>query len=427
MAAAPAASAHATRVPAKAASHRILTWNCAGWAAVEPQARRQHGSLAAFLDHTLADVVLVQEHKLTRDKMKRELAMLNARGEAASGWETYWAFSTTKTGYSGTLTAVRKGSGLEPVEAASDALGREFDDEGRCVLTRHGVSPGGMTLVNVYTPNGGDRPARARLAFKLRFLARLRALIDSERAAGRRVVLAGDLNIPRSARDAFWSADGSSELGYSDEETGWLAAICGADDPSEGGVPPAAWQGEVRSAGAARAGARSDRASERAGHVSDESETAACSDAGGVAACAGSRGAQAACAPLVDTFRACHPAADGAFTVWDQRKAARTRNQGVRIDFVMLDRELQHTLRGAAIVYTPPAWSDHVAVCADVDLPPPVLNGRPESAKPPPLAAERWPELRSAGKSLASFFGRAPKRPAGSPDPPKSAGAKRPR
>ncbi|KAA0170129.1 hypothetical protein FNF27_06721 [Cafeteria roenbergensis] len=365
MAAAPAASAHATRVPAKAASHRILTWNCAGWAAVEPQARRQHGSLAAFLDHTLADVVLVQEHKLTRDKVKRELAMLNARGEAASGWETYWAFSTTKTGYSGTLTAVRKGSGLEPVEAASDALGREFDDEGRCVLTRHGVSPGGMTLVNVYTPNGGDRPARARLAFKLRFLARLRALIDSERAAGRRVVLAGDLNIPRSARDAFWSADGSSELGYSDEETGWLAAICGADDPT--------------------------------------------------------------CAPLVDTFRACHPAADGAFTVWDQRKAARTRNQGVRIDFVMLDRELQHTLRGAAIVYTPPAWSDHVAVCADVDLPPPVLNGRPESAKPPPLAAERWPELRSAGKSLASFFGRAPKRPAGSPDPPKTAGAKRPR
>lgn len=51
------------------------------------------------------------------------------------------------------------------------------------VITDHGA----FLLVNVYVPNAGDRPARPRLDYKLRFLAALRRKVDGLAAAGREV------------------------------------------------------------------------------------------------------------------------------------------------------------------------------------------------------------------------------------------------
>ena len=53
----------------------------------------------------------------------------------------------------------------------------------RVVITDHGS----FVLINVYVPNAGDRPARARLAFKLRFLAALKRKADSLREQSREV------------------------------------------------------------------------------------------------------------------------------------------------------------------------------------------------------------------------------------------------
>jgi exonuclease III len=52
------------------------------------------------------------------------------------------------------------------------------------VITDHGA----FVLVNVYVPNAGDRPARARLPYKLRFLQALQRACDELMAQGREVL-----------------------------------------------------------------------------------------------------------------------------------------------------------------------------------------------------------------------------------------------
>lgn len=53
----------------------------------------------------------------------------------------------------------------------------------RVVESDHGA----FVLLNVYVPNAGDRPARARLELKLSFLRALKAQMDEVVAAGREV------------------------------------------------------------------------------------------------------------------------------------------------------------------------------------------------------------------------------------------------
>ena len=53
----------------------------------------------------------------------------------------------------------------------------------RVVITDHSH----FVLVNVYVPNAGDRPARPRLQYKLRFLEALKDKCDALVAQGREV------------------------------------------------------------------------------------------------------------------------------------------------------------------------------------------------------------------------------------------------
>lgn len=54
---------------------------------------------------------------------------------------------------------------------------------GRVVVSDHGA----FVLINVYVPNAGDRPARPRLGFKLKFLHALKRTADGFRKQGRQV------------------------------------------------------------------------------------------------------------------------------------------------------------------------------------------------------------------------------------------------
>lgn len=53
----------------------------------------------------------------------------------------------------------------------------------RAIVTDHGA----FVLFNVYVPNAGDRPERARLAAKLSFLTALRERVEELLGAGRQV------------------------------------------------------------------------------------------------------------------------------------------------------------------------------------------------------------------------------------------------
>lgn len=59
----------------------------------------------------LSDVVCLQETKLTRSELSRELALV-------PGWESFFAFSSSKTGYSGVATFTKTSIAL-PFEAYS--------------------------------------------------------------------------------------------------------------------------------------------------------------------------------------------------------------------------------------------------------------------------------------------------------------------
>jgi len=74
----------------------------------------------------------------------------------------------------------------------------ELDSEGRCLLTDHGA----FVLFNVYVPNSQNG---VRLRFKMRWLHALRAAMLRERAKGKAVVIAGDLNMKHRATDVHWT------------------------------------------------------------------------------------------------------------------------------------------------------------------------------------------------------------------------------
>jgi exonuclease III len=130
------------------------------------------------------------------------------------GWDVAWSLYRPQPGapvggvengraraagtWNGVATFVRAGL---LAEADADPLGAErFDREGRCLLTDHGA----FVLFNVYVPTSGSSAAYANLPFKMQFLRALRAAMRAKRAAGRAVVLAGDLNLARRPQDVPW-------------------------------------------------------------------------------------------------------------------------------------------------------------------------------------------------------------------------------
>lgn len=69
----------------------------------------------------------------------------------------------------------------------------------RIVMTDHGT----FVLLNIYVPNGGDRPARARVGYKLDFLRALRRRADAWRAQGREVRIGGCARVWECGR-SWW-------------------------------------------------------------------------------------------------------------------------------------------------------------------------------------------------------------------------------
>jgi len=175
----------------------LLSWNVAGWKTAHEHIKRL-GGLQQFLDKHQASIFCFQETKLTLKVVADEFASL---GADEVGYDSFWSCNEGKggqrQGLNGVVTFARKGRVLR---ADSAPLGQsELDAEGRCVLTDHGL----FVVFNVYVPNsqGG-----LRLPFKIRWLRALRAAMQRERAKGKHVILAGDLNMKHRPRDVHWTS-----------------------------------------------------------------------------------------------------------------------------------------------------------------------------------------------------------------------------
>ncbi len=338
----------------------IVSWNVAGWKATVEYITTYYGSLANYLDRMHVDVLCLQEVKLQRDvafgtanakgagTIKSE-GVLTAQtyGAHLPGWDSFWSFSTSKRGWQGVTTFAKKG--LTSSADAAPLKDEALDAEGRCVKTDHGA----FVLFNVYVHATDD-------SLKKHFLDRLQAAMETERAKGRRCVLAGDLNIAAAGADVPWkqasiphsviSVDTSKlhELLLQDNFAREREAIEECYKCKDRVVVwkllnalqllPKDQQSEKRRR-------EIERVLELTAHTHGESAQNEF-----VEWLRNLRSGDVGSGRMVDSFRAARPDARARFTCWNQSENGRYINNGRRIDYILYDASLADTvLEGPAL------------------------------------------------------------------------------
>uniref|UniRef100_A0A1D2AEL1 DNA-(apurinic or apyrimidinic site) endonuclease n=1 Tax=Auxenochlorella protothecoides TaxID=3075 RepID=A0A1D2AEL1_AUXPR len=176
-------------------SMNLLCWNVAALAPTLKNIALKYGSLSDLFGELELDIACFQETKLVEAQLTKEIVCVD-------DCESYWAVSREKKGYSGVVTYARGQWRAAHVEVDCLASGEsDIDREGRVVVSDHGA----FVLINVYVPNAGDRPARPRLGFKLKFLHALKRTADGFRKQGRQVILVGDFNVVATPADVHAS------------------------------------------------------------------------------------------------------------------------------------------------------------------------------------------------------------------------------
>lgn len=132
---------------------------------------------------------------------------------ALPGYHPVWHCAERK-GYSGVGTLSR-----QPADRTVCGLGFDYDAEGRVLRADFGR----VSVLNVYVPSGSSRADRQ--AFKMRFLADFYDHVESLLAAGRELVVCGDLNVAHRAVDLTnWRAN-QKMSGFLPEEREWFGSL----------------------------------------------------------------------------------------------------------------------------------------------------------------------------------------------------------
>jgi exodeoxyribonuclease-3 len=180
---------------------KVVSWNVNGLRAIH-----RKGFLDWFKSEN-ADIICVQETKASREQVPEELIDI-------PGYHPHFV-SAERKGYSGVAIWSKK----KPRSIKTElGIGR-FDIEGRMIQADFG----GLTIFNVYFPNGGA--SHERLRFKLDFydsflyyLARLRR---------RKIVICGDFNTAHKEIDLARPKENRTRSGFLPEERAWLDSLVG--------------------------------------------------------------------------------------------------------------------------------------------------------------------------------------------------------
>ncbi|MGL4766676.1 MAG: exodeoxyribonuclease III [Formosimonas sp.] len=161
-----------------------------------------------------ADFVCVQE-------LKAQDADLDELMRAPAGLSGYF-HCAQKKGYSGVGLYAR--TTPDEVIFGFDN-GGEFDNEGRCVEARYGA----RSVISVYFTSGSnDEPAKQ--ASKFRFLAAFMTHIAALKAAGRELIICGDVNIAHHEIDLKNWKGNLKNSGFLPEERAWLTQFLADND-----------------------------------------------------------------------------------------------------------------------------------------------------------------------------------------------------
>jgi exodeoxyribonuclease-3 len=173
----------------------IATWNVNGIRARQEQ-------FLEWVARDRPDVICLQEIKASTAQLP----------EAVCDLAGYWCYWHGAGGYSGVSLNLRRDT--FPQEPAFSHPG--FDHETRIVT----ADAGDLVLASVYVPNGGkDFPA------KMTFLEAMKDYAGELRAAGRRLVLCGDLNVTRTDQDVHPKERKPGIIGQRPEEREVFAAL----------------------------------------------------------------------------------------------------------------------------------------------------------------------------------------------------------
>jgi exodeoxyribonuclease III len=176
---------------------KIATWNVNGVRAREAQ-------LQEFIEREQPDVLCLQEIKASVDQLPMWMCEI----------EGYWCYWHGAKGYSGVGLHVRKAT----VPERPAFFHPEFDYESRIVAARLPTA----TVASIYVPNGGkDFPA------KMRFLESLDAFAAQYDAAGRPLVLCGDMNVTLTDMDLHPKEVKPGVIGQRPDERALMARIIG--------------------------------------------------------------------------------------------------------------------------------------------------------------------------------------------------------
>lgn len=179
---------------------KIISWNVNGLRSV------QRKNFAQWFENEKADVVCLQEIKISEDAIKKDEMFYHP-----SRYHSHWHFAK-KPGYSGLVIYSKK----DP-DALRQGLGiAQFDDEGRWLEADYG----GITLITSYFPN--SQREGVRLPYKLAFLSAAEKRLEQLRKKGREVVICGDLNIAHTEIDLKNPKTNTKNAGFLPEERAWM-------------------------------------------------------------------------------------------------------------------------------------------------------------------------------------------------------------
>ncbi|KAJ3154301.1 Class II abasic (AP) endonuclease [Geranomyces variabilis] len=349
---------------------RIVSWNVNSIRTLKQyHPWRDQKSYGSVLDALDADIICFQEMKIARSNVDSDLALV-------PGYDAFFTFPKKRHGYAGSTTYVR--SEYTPVDAEEGFTGTaggsmrqamtdtggigcygdmhlqftaaeraEMDSEGRVIITDHRL----FVLINAYFPV--NDPSDDRQAFRVRFYTAMRMRIDALLAAGRNVILLGDINACYDARD---HCDPKKSMRENGIDEFW-------------GTPTRAWLRDL----------------------------------------VHPRG------PMYDSFRAFHPETERAFTCWNTLIDARPVNYGTRIDYILTSAALLPWFRDST-VDAEIMGSDHCPVsCVLHDQHPetgeslraamaPIGWNMDIPRHPPKLCVKYWDTFAGTQKKLSSFF-----------------------
>uniref|UniRef100_A0A3Q2VJZ3 DNA-(apurinic or apyrimidinic site) endonuclease n=1 Tax=Haplochromis burtoni TaxID=8153 RepID=A0A3Q2VJZ3_HAPBU len=342
---------------------KVVTWNING-------IRAFRGGIKKALDSLDADVICIQETKVTRDLLDERIAIVD-------GYNSYFSYSRGRSGYSGVATyckdratpfAAEEGlTGLlvnhkdavgcygDHTEFSSEEL-QLLDNEGRAVITQHKIKcqdkEKTLTVINVYCPRADpEKPERKR--FKLQFYNLLQSRAEAVLKDGSHVIVLGDINTSHRPIDHC----DPSEIDDFGENPGrkWLNGFLYSDKQEEG--------------------------SDEEEHDKECEETDPLH--GG---------------KFVDTFRFFHPTRINAFTCWSTLTGARQTNYGTRIDYIFADCQLAKEQFVGADIMPEVEGSDHCPVWGQLSC------SLISSPKPPPFCTRYLPEFAGKQQKLSRFL-----------------------